>query len=166
MESDDGTVLVGRIGGTEVPPEDSMFTRQGENNVRISRGGLNNSETIGGDSSSGWKNNWGWDASNLDPCRDGWFGITCDSSDQISAIRLPRNDWSGIFPFREVVFLASSGSFSISGVGNLTALEIYNNRYLTNEEERDYWLSSMDGLEVLNYRYTSFRGQIPRLPTT
>jgi hypothetical protein len=165
---DDATASVNGVTGTAESPEDNIFTRQEGTNIALGR--ASDSEvvaaTIGDDSPSGWKNRGGWEALNLDPCRDGWFGITCDSSDQVTAIRLPRNGLSGIFPFQEVVLLASSGPFSVAGAGSLRTLEIYNNQNLTNEAGSDYWLASMDGLEVLNYRHTSFKGPILRLPST
>jgi hypothetical protein len=111
-----------------------------------------------------WKNTDGWEENNRDPC-DGWYGIICDENDRVTEIHLQRNQLSGIFP-PEVSFLAADGPRA-TGAGALIRLEIFNNELLTNHPEDDSWVATLESsLEVLNYRSTSFRGPIPKLPSS
>jgi hypothetical protein len=112
-----------------------------------------------------WKSTDGWEEISVDPC-DGWYGISCNGSGRITEIQLQRNQLSGVFP-PEVSFLAADGPRA-TGAGNLQRLEIYNNELLTNHPDNDdTWIESLgSSLEVLNYGSTSFRGPIPKLPST
>ncbi|KAL3933649.1 MAG: hypothetical protein SGARI_003657 [Bacillariaceae sp.] len=120
------------------------------------------------DATGTWKNTLGWESNNRDPCTDGWHGISCDEVQQVQEIRLQRNGLTNVFPFNEVAFLSAGGAYHLEGVGSLRRLNIFENQELTSDESLDAWMSSMLGLEVLNYRYTSIgkSGPIPRLPST
>lgn len=117
-----------------------------------------------GDLMPGWKNTDGWEEYNLAPC-DGWFGIACDNNDRVTEIHFQRNQLSGTFP-PEVSFLASEGDYSWDA-GALKKLEIFSNKLLTNNPEQNSWIAALEGdLQVLNYGSTSFRGPIPKLPSS
>jgi hypothetical protein len=113
-----------------------------------------------------WKNTNGWEETNVNPCAvdgdDGWFGISCEE-DQVTEIRLQRNNLGGNFP-PEVSLLASDGSRA-TGTGKLNRLELFNNELLSNNLDDSSWIQFLgSNMQVLNYGSTSFGGSIPVLP--
>lgn len=109
-----------------------------------------------------WGNTSGWRETNIDPC-GGWYGITCDDDGRLVAIHLQRNGLSGTFP-GEVSYLTLVGPRA-TGAGDLQQLDLYNNDFLTNNDD-DSWINQLGpNLRVLNYGSTGFQGPIPRLPS-
>lgn len=104
----------------------------------------------------GWKISTGWLSNNLDPCDGGWFGVACDTTGQeivselfeqqqdvegkIVNLDLFDNSLTGNFP-PEVVLLASDG-FYATGAGSLVALDIFNNEYMSNNNDSS-WISDL-----------------------
>ena len=87
----------------------------------------------------GWLLSRGWTATNLDPCADGWFGITC-ANDQVTEIQLANNVLTGNFP-AEVKLLAADGPFA-TGAGNLNRLDLFNNVLLFNDFDNS-WMTDL-----------------------
>jgi hypothetical protein len=104
----------------------------------------------------GWKVSTGWLSNNLDPCDGGWFGVACDTTGQemgelfeqdggagegkIINLDLFDNSLTGNFP-PEVVLLASDG-FYATGAGSLVALDIFNNEYMSNNNDNS-WIQDL-----------------------
>ena len=86
-----------------------------------------------------WLLTRGWTANNLDPCQDGWFGITCEN-DQVTAIELFRNQLTGSWP-AEVSLLAADGPRA-TGAGNLFLIDLFDNRLLFNNFDNS-WMSDL-----------------------
>jgi hypothetical protein len=86
-----------------------------------------------------WKNNDGWDETDLDPC-SGWHGIECDDNDKINIINLFANDLIGVFA-PEITLLASDGPKS-TGAGNLNSLDLFQNQNLANANDNS-WFSDL-----------------------
>ena len=87
----------------------------------------------------GWLITRGWEANNLDPCADDWFGITCEN-DQVTAIELFQNQLTGNWP-AEVVLLASDGP-NATGAGNLFLIDLFENDLLFNNFDNS-WMSQL-----------------------
>lgn len=85
----------------------------------------------------GWTNKHGWEETNRDPCT-GWYGVVC-LDDRVTELNLYGNGLSGVWP-HEVTLLAADGPRGISGAGNLTKIDLFNNEFLFNDYDNS-WMS-------------------------
>lgn len=96
---------------------------------------------------SDWVNNDGWSTSGGDPCKDGWFGVCCNSEGHVTQINLPSNRLLGQLPEE------SWSSFTY-----LTALRMAGN-YLQGSIPAAIF--QMQTLEVLELDRNQFEGALP-----
>lgn len=99
------------------------------------------SRTFGDDLSDipGWKTTTGWLDTNLDPCADSWYGVSCNN-DQVVSLDLFDNGLTGNFA-PEVKLLAGDG-FYATGAGSLESLDIFNNENLSNNGDNS-WITDL-----------------------
>ena len=113
------------------------------------------SRTFGDDLSDipGWTTTTGWLDTNLDPCADSWFGVSCNN-DQVVSLDLFDNGLTGNFA-PEVKLLAGDG-FYATGAGSLESLDIFNNENLSNNGDNS-WIADLGSSLGTCYRPTESR---------
>jgi Leucine-rich repeat (LRR) protein len=93
-----------------------------------------------------WTNNTNWLSG--DPCTNNWYGISCNSSDQITAINLQNNHLTGVITTNLTgSYLSSLTTLDLSGnllggtipseiisIANLTSLQLHHNYDLTTND--------------------------------
>jgi len=107
----------------------------------------------------GWKVTTGWLENNLDPCEGNWWGVSC-VDDKVVNLDLFDNGLTGDFA-PEVVFLAGDG-FYATGAGALVSLDIFNNRFMSNNGDNT-WIEDLGSqLGYLYIQNTMFSGKLPK----
>ena len=105
----------------------------------------------------GWISNNGWTSNTLDPCPvdaiPPFEGIECDGTGLVTGVKLDSNFLTGAFP-PEITLLASDGSASVMGAGNLQEIDLFSNPFLYNNET-NAWMtnlgSNLGKLQVQTY---------------
>ena len=91
-----------------------------------------------------WLNAGGWVSTDTDKCA--WFGVSCNSDNQVLAIQLASNNLMGTFP-PEIVHLGES----------LEIIDIYFNTYCSTEGDAgNAWMGQLPKTRQLLFRSTSF----------